>query len=602
MPTTNRYPHIASPTQPLHHFAGLVVITICLLFAIIFTLIHPPVALAGCYCTDPTVCKCSQPPPGGATFPANINGVNVMCDSQLESQSVFAIAAPICGNSAEIIPYCVENVSDPSDLTCYGLEWITASGKANDTITQETGGKRVFVPGPIIFNGVNFGSGKHVLACNSIAFGCNRSDIQFKQPPIQTPTGCGADPTQRKPSTFQTPAFCAGGGGSGSENACELDPTGYSPADYIQGSNPEIYPVTWTRKKRAGEDNLYKNLPNGSTVTILSDFPGDPSAGDTSPGNHQRWIQSRIPYLKEIWTGLYNASNSVYRTMLPKRSGQKSFWSGSALDNDWPGETITPYTFTDVTAGAGSGKPGDQAKFYLKFLYTLNLATKDVIKSTNPYGVASGGTYQSPTSRALPTGAPATTNVPGDLGSAIAEAANQFNTPSCVLTAVARIEGSHLFNATSSELQAWLAPGGIDPHNCNPNPWGAAGPMQFTAGPWFNWPHTDGTRGYGSALTTIDPRYTEPGTPGYANVCNLRAALWGASKKLSTDSVNFPAGPLHDKTPWTEFQIREAARHYYGSCNNDSITQGSLGMSYCDFLAKQCGCVNGTCPLAVPGQ
>ncbi len=375
------------------------------------------------------------------------------------------------------------------------------------------------------------------------------------------------------------------------KDACDLTITGYSPADFLNTDrDPYVDVVTWTEPGKPAQ-----TYSDGEQIQVVSRYPG------TDQPEKSHYFLSRIPYIKPIWKGLYNASNAVFRTVLPKRQGSSTYWRGDNAESlDWPAEGTAPYAFTDTKAEAGAGKPGEKAKFYYRFLYILNRAVEDVIKSTNPYKLASRNLLPAPPIGRIPPGIPPTcsiTGMPTTLASAINEASTRFNTPTCVLTAVAKIEGSHLFSASDAELASWLAPNGIDPNNCSDKPWGAAGPVQFTAGPWYTWPHADGVRGYGAALTTFDPSYavTDPGHPGYASRCNLRAALWGASKKLSSDSVNPPgpyngylSGPVHGPGAWSEDEMRSAALHYYGSCADDEITHNSLGMSYCDFVVKEC--------------
>lgn len=149
-----------------------------LLFFIVSFLIlaFPPATLATCYCVNPgpDQCKCSGSPPAGATFSGNQDGVAVMCTSQAEADSTFVRKNPICGSKTEIIPYCAFKKGDPSEVTCYGTEFTSASRN----IPSETNGLIEWHNQPVDFNGFHADNVNRLLTCAHNNFCCTRSDIQ----------------------------------------------------------------------------------------------------------------------------------------------------------------------------------------------------------------------------------------------------------------------------------------------------------------------------------------------------------------------------------------------------------------------------------------
>lgn len=143
---------------------------------------------AACYCQDPTAsnCRCTGTPPAGAKNEAATGGIAVTCDTPAEANSIFAIKAPICGSSPEIVPACAPNKALPSEYTCYGAEFATGTS----TVPTEAFSGLTRVDG-VTFNGVPYPDARSVLACNSIAFCCARSDIQCDDTKVpSTPSSC----------------------------------------------------------------------------------------------------------------------------------------------------------------------------------------------------------------------------------------------------------------------------------------------------------------------------------------------------------------------------------------------------------------------------
>jgi hypothetical protein len=165
--------------------------------------------------------------------------------------------------------------------------------------------------------------------------------------------------------------------------ACDLEVSGYSPADYVNAAaDPETVVSRWTEP--GGQTVI---VPPGQTqeYTVKSEFPSDRS----------RYLLVRQPYVKEIWRGLYRNTNAVYRILLPKPANVDTFWQppAEAINWDYPAEGTSPFENTSGDAAvkikAGNDLPGEIAKFYFKYLYRVNQATHDVIHSTNPFAITS---------------------------------------------------------------------------------------------------------------------------------------------------------------------------------------------------------------------
>lgn len=166
---------------------------------------------------------------------------------------------------------------------------------------------------------------------------------------------------------------------------------------------------------------------------------------------------------------------------------------------------------------------------------------------------------------------------PSALTNIIDQATAAFNTPSCVLEAVAWVEGGHLWNLSAEEIQNYSQPGGKDPANCLPNTSGAQGPMQFTGSQW---------NFYKTASGRSNPQ-----------ICNIYDSLFSASAKLAHDSdVSQETGWKVTTNNWTDQQINAAIFHYYGACHDCGAnpSQSSyadcrrLNMSYCEYVLNWC--------------
>ncbi|PIS08903.1 hypothetical protein COT75_04420 [Candidatus Beckwithbacteria bacterium CG10_big_fil_rev_8_21_14_0_10_34_10] len=162
---------------------------------------------------------------------------------------------------------------------------------------------------------------------------------------------------------------------------------------------------------------------------------------------------------------------------------------------------------------------------------------------------------------------------PKALKNIIKQAAQASNTPIGVITAVARIEGGHLWDYSNDKINSLSQPGIQDPVNCQPNSYGAAGPMQFTSSQWDKYKNASGR--------------TNP------NICNIYDSIFAASAKLAHDS-GMPDSNNDgqvDSNNWPESTIKKSAGYYYGICSDCSANPSlpdcrRLGMSYCDFVVN----------------
>lgn len=266
------------------------------LFSIFYSLFSIPSVQAACYCQDPSVCRCTTTPPAGAVHEAAIGGVAVSCDTAAEADSIFAIKAPICGSTPEIVPACAPNIANPSELTCYGAEFARGAS----SVPEEAFSSLTRVDG-VTFNGVSYPNARSVLACNSIAFCCARSDIKCDDTQVpSTPSSC---PDQ---STTTPPASICGvmDVRNNDPGATDSDARIYFP--HVRNTSSLTYllqsmfrPISWTvadivKNVVVGKVDLHQGV-NDNTKVIneinnnSSVIPGDPAPaplfdfGSTTP-------------------------------------------------------------------------------------------------------------------------------------------------------------------------------------------------------------------------------------------------------------------------------------------------------------------------------
>lgn len=162
------------------------------------------------------------------------------------------------------------------------------------------------------------------------------------------------------------------------------------------------------------------------------------------------------------------------------------------------------------------------------------------------------------------------------------EIEGKVGVPARILEGVLLIESPALLkNLKENEIDAYSQPGATVP-NCRPNVCSAAGPMQMTIGVDNN--GSSACRACG--ITQCPNAWVVYGNSvnkngGYAhqsNVCNLRDNIYGAAAKLKNDSGNKGSGA------WTQAQVFEASRRYYGSCSDKYRYERLGGRTYCEFV------------------
>jgi hypothetical protein len=157
------------------------------------------------------------------------------------------------------------------------------------------------------------------------------------------------------------------------------------------------------------------------------------------------------------------------------------------------------------------------------------------------------------------------------------EVGGQVGVPPLILEAVMLIEMPSTFNFTPEQIKEYSTPGNVIP-GCRPNVCAATGPMQMTIG-------VDDT---GNSLCPKccwkgACRDTQGGCPNAwvtygsgRDPCNLKDNVYGAARKLKSDSG---AG---SSVNWTQDQVYQAARRYYGDC---TVAYSRLGdRTYCEYV------------------
>jgi hypothetical protein len=152
----------------------------------------------------------------------------------------------------------------------------------------------------------------------------------------------------------------------------------------------------------------------------------------------------------------------------------------------------------------------------------------------------------------------------------------QTETPPLILEAVMRIEMPSTFAFSPEQVRDYSEPGKVIP-GCGSNVCSATGPMQMTIG-------VDDT---GNSLcpkccwkgVCLDSKGGCPNawaSYGSGNPCNLKDNIFAAARKLRRDSG---AG---SSANWTQDQVYQAARRYYGDC---TVAYSRLGnRTYCEYV------------------
>ncbi len=153
------------------------------------------------------------------------------------------------------------------------------------------------------------------------------------------------------------------------------------------------------------------------------------------------------------------------------------------------------------------------------------------------------------------------------------EIGQQVGIPPKILEGVMHAETPSTFNLTSDQINQYSQPGAIIP-GCRPNECSATGPMQMSIG----------IDGNGSSSC---PQCCWQGkcygycpnawvSYGSGNPCNLKDNITAAARKLKNQS-----GAV-DPNNWTEAQVYQAIKSYYGNC---TVTYPRFNnLTYCGYI------------------
>jgi len=177
---------------------------------LLFLSIVPPKAGAACWCADPIADNCQCGRTGISDYSYNYNytvsagragsvtkTIKLFCDTAEEARSEFAVKAPICGSSPEILPYCAYGIDGNKNFwVCYGANF--AKGVTNLPIPPIKGQVETEKMGAFTFNGQQFGSAgiNVVKICSDGVFccgsgnSCSQNDIP-DEPSYCTPQRTG---------------------------------------------------------------------------------------------------------------------------------------------------------------------------------------------------------------------------------------------------------------------------------------------------------------------------------------------------------------------------------------------------------------------------
>lgn len=164
------------------------------------------------------------------------------------------------------------------------------------------------------------------------------------------------------------------------------------------------------------------------------------------------------------------------------------------------------------------------------------------------------------------------------------EVSSKVGIPGRVIEAVMLIEYPTAFNYTSDQVNSYSLPGNQIP-GCGPNMCSAEGPMQMTIGidnqgssscssccfPTCLSSCPNAWGGYGQSVNNYNAPIHN------TSACNLRDSVYAAAQKLKNDSGATTSS-------WTQDQVYQAARHYYGACDNSHRYARLGNRTYCEFV------------------
>jgi len=135
------------------------------------------------------------------------------------------------------------------------------------------------------------------------------------------------------------------------------------------------------------------------------------------------------------------------------------------------------------------------------------------------------------------------------------------------------IESSSTFGLSPEDVAQYSQEGARLP-GCGPNVCSATGPMQMTTGTDDSRSSTCSNCCWNDKCLTSCPN--QWAVYGQGHPCNLLDNVFAAARKLKNDSG------ADSPTNWTQEQVYQASRRYYGNC---TVKYERLGnRTYCEYV------------------
>lgn len=150
---------------------------------------------------------------------------------------------------------------------------------------------------------------------------------------------------------------------------------------------------------------------------------------------------------------------------------------------------------------------------------------------------------------------------------------NEIEVPPKILAAVMHIEMPSTFILSPEKVAQYSQEGARLP-GCGPNVCSATGPMQMTTGTDDSRSSTCSNCCWNDKCLTSCPN--QWAVYGQGDPCNLLDNVFAAARKLKNDSGS------DSPTDWTQEQVYQASRRYYGNC---TVKYERLGnRTYCEYV------------------
>lgn len=303
--------------------------------------------------------------------------------------------------------------------------------------------------------------------------------------------------------------------------------------------SPLLNKVYFKPKNDQGKKEIKELLKNYQLEALMSKFPQNFIINETI--NQEKINLEENNFLENQQKGLFINNHELTPTFM-----------------------VTPFSPT-IFPSSSEKKENPFAPLVelLKILYQMQQVSETISPSPSIF---------------LPQPSP---SLPNNLTQLFNDVGQRVGVPVKILEGVLTIETPSTFNLTSDQITLYSQPGNrID--NCAPNPCSATGPMQMTIGiddsgstQCLKCGLTDCPNAWASYGRAVNIFTNDIHTP---DPCNLRDNIFAAAYKLKTDSK--ATDPLN----WTQEQVYEAGRRYYGSCA-DKYRYPRLGnRTYCEFL------------------